>query len=162
MVYPGQVLWEGTNVSEGRGTTQPFELFGAPFIDTRQVLDTIDPEATAGVFLRPTVFEPTASKWCGQACQGFQMHVTDPLRFRPYTTSLSLIQSVIRHHKQQFEWKTPPYEYEYEKQPIDLIIGDKTVRRRLEALESSADLKASWKTALDDFIRVSSEYHLYQ
>ena len=162
MVYPGQVLWEGTNVSEGRGTTQPFELFGAPFIDTRQVLDTLDIEATAGVFLRPTVFEPTANKWCGQACHGFQMHITDPLRFRPYTTSLSLIQSVIRHHKQQFEWKPPPYEYEYEKQPIDLIIGDKTVRRRLEALESSADLKASWKTALDDFVRVSSEYHLYQ
>ena len=162
MVYPGQVLWEGTNVSEGRGTTQPFELFGAPFIDTRRVLDTLDHESTAGVFLRPTIFEPTANKWSGQACHGFQMHVTDPKRFRPYAASMSLIQSVIRLHKKQFEWKPPPYEYEYDKQPIDLIIGDKSVRRRLEALESPADLKASWKAALDDFIRISSAFHLYQ
>ena len=162
LVYPGQVLWEGTNVSEGRGTTQPFELFGAPYLDTLQVVAALDPAAATGVFLRPTVFEPTANKWCGRACNGFQMHVTDPLRFRPLTTTMSLIQSVIRLHKVAFEWKPPPYEYEYQKQPIDLIIGDKNIRRRLASLEPLHDLTASWRKELDDFIDLSSEFHLYK
>ncbi|KPJ76475.1 MAG: hypothetical protein AMJ54_11650 [Deltaproteobacteria bacterium SG8_13] len=162
MVYPGQVLWEGTNVSEGRGTTQPFELFGAPFVDPQRVSGTLDRSASTGVFLRPTIFEPTANKWSGQTCRGFQLHVTDPFRFRPYATSLGLIQSVIRHHQGQFEWKPPPYEYEVQKLPIDLIIGDKTVRRRLASLEPLADITASWRQALNDFVKISSEYHLYQ
>jgi uncharacterized protein YbbC (DUF1343 family) len=162
MVYPGQVLWEGTNVSEGRGTTQPFELFGAPFIDSVRVSDTLDPSASAGVFLRPTIFEPTANKWSGRTCHGFQLHVTDPFRFRPYFTSLSLMQSVIRHHQQRFEWKAPPYEYEVHKQPIDLILGDQALRRRLESLEPPEELAASWQDALDEFVRVSRKFHLYQ
>ena len=162
VVYPGQVLWEGTNVSEGRGTTQPFELFGAPFIDSQMVRDTLDPVANVGMFLRPTLFEPTANKWRGQACHGFQMHVTDPMKFRPFTTTLSLIQSVIRNHHEAFEWKKPPYEYEYQKQPIDLIIGDKKIRRRLASLEPLQDLTASWQKGLDDFVRLSSEFQRYK
>ncbi len=161
VVYPGQVLWEGTNVSEGRGTTQPFELFGAPFIDSLRLNNTLDRSARAGVYLRPTIFEPTANKWREQSCNGFQLHITDPLRFRPYYTALCLLQSVIRHHGEQFEWKSPPYEYEYDKQPIDLIIGDRKVRRRLESLEPPEELAASWQDALDEFVGISSEFHLY-
>jgi uncharacterized protein YbbC (DUF1343 family) len=78
LVYPGQVIFEGTNISEGRGTTQPFELFGAPFIDTARIGECIDASLLAGVILRPAAFEPTSNKWCGQRCQGFQIHVTDP------------------------------------------------------------------------------------
>ena len=162
MVYPGQVLWEGTNVSEGRGTTQPFELFGAPYVDTRRVSDSLPRSAASGVFLRPTIFEPTANKWIGQVCHGFQMHVTDPLRFKPYATSLRLLQAVIRHHSEAFEWKPPPYEYEVEKQPIDLIIGDRNVRRRLENLEPLEDLVSAWQGDLEDFVGISSEFHLYR
>ena len=161
MVYPGQVLWEGTNVSEGRGTTQPFELFGAPFIDTARVSETLGGSAGNGIFLRPTIFEPTSNKWSGQTCSGFQMHVVDPDRYRPYRTSLGLIQAVIRHHPEHFNWKSPPYEYEYHKRPIDLIIGDRNVRRRLASLEPLDELAASWQTELDDFIAISREYHLY-
>ncbi len=162
MVYPGQVLWEGTNVSEGRGTTQPFELCGAPFMDPFRISDSVDRSAMNGVHLRPAVFEPTANKWSGQPCRGFQLHVTDPHRFRPYFTTLSLIQAVIRHHNEQFAWKPPPYEYEYQKQPIDLIIGDKNLRRRLASLEPPEDLAASWQEDLDEFARISSEFHLYR
>jgi uncharacterized protein YbbC (DUF1343 family) len=162
MVYPGQVLWEGTNVSEGRGTTQPFELCGAPFIDPFRIIDFVDRSAANGVYLRPTVFEPTANKWSGQPCRGFQLHVTDPHRFRPYFTTLSLIQAVIRHHNEQFAWKPPPYEYEHQKRPIDLIIGDKNLRRRLASLEPPEDLAASWQEDLDEFARISSEFHLYR
>ena len=162
MVYPGQVLWEGTNISEGRGTTQPFELFGAPFVEPLRVIDTLDPAATDGVFLRPTVFEPTANKWGGQPCKGFQMHVTDPQRFAPYAVTLSLIQSLIRNHGEQFDWKPPPYEYEYDRRPIDLIIGDKQVRRRLEALEPLDELTASWQDGLEEFVATSIDYYLYK
>jgi uncharacterized protein YbbC (DUF1343 family) len=160
MVYPGQVLWEGTNVSEGRGTTQPFELFGAPFIEPRLLTAATAPELP-GVTLRPVTFEPTANKWSGLPCHGFQIHVTDPYRYRPYATSLKLLQAVIRHHRQNFQWKSPPYEYEFERLPIDLIIGDRTVRERIERLEPIDDIAASWRDALDTFVTLSRNIHLY-
>jgi uncharacterized protein YbbC (DUF1343 family) len=161
LVYPGQVLWEATNVSEGRGTTQPFELFGAPFIDLERLQSQIDPEQTPGVTLRPTVFEPTSNKWTGQACQGFQLHVTDPQNFRPYECSLYLLQQVLRLHPQDFDWNPPPYEYEFEKRPIDLIIGDRSIRQRIESQESMDAIAASWQGDLEDFKAMSREFHLY-
>jgi len=161
IVYPGQVLWEGTNVSEGRGTTQPFELFGAPYIDAQKILDTLDTAKIAGAVLRPTVFEPTSNKWQATSCNGFQIHVTDPLRYQPYTTTLQLLRAVMMHHRQQFEWKTPPYEYEFNRMPIDLIIGDRDIRQRLENLEPIDSMEASWQEELSQFKKISREYHLY-
>ena len=162
MVYPGQVIWEGTNMSEGRGTTQPFELFGAPFLDTRQILKKVGETGLPGSHLRPVIFEPTSNKWTGQPCRGFQIHVTDPLKYRPYVTSLKLLQAVIELHGDDFQWKPPPYEYEFERLPIDLIIGNKTVRKRLEGLDRIGDIAASWKGELDQYVQVSREYHLYE
>ena len=159
--YPGQVLLEGTNLSEGRGTTQPFELFGAPFIDARKMLRTLDGSGLPGLHLRETTFEPTASKWAGQTCHGFQLHVTDPHRYRPYDTALKLLQTVIAIYGDAFQWKPPPYEYEYHKLPIDLLIGDKTIRKRIEALESIDDITASWQGSLDRFANASRAFHLY-
>jgi uncharacterized protein YbbC (DUF1343 family) len=161
MVYPGQVLWEGTNVSEGRGTTQPFELFGAPFLDTARFEALFAAAPIQGAFLRPAVFEPTANKWQGRCCRGFQIHVTDRQRFAPYATTLRLLQAVIRHHPQEFAWRLPPYEYEHEKLPIDLLIGDQSIRLRLGALEPIESLEASWQAELDGFKEMSREYHLY-
>ncbi|MGD8520185.1 MAG: DUF1343 domain-containing protein [Desulfobacterales bacterium] len=160
IVYPGQVLWEGTNVSEGRGTTQPFELFGAPYFDTRKLLSTLA-EKISGAILRPVVFEPTSNKWQGQPCNGFQIHVLNPLAFSPYTSSLSFLQAVVHHHKDQFQWKSPPYEYEFTRLPIDLIIGDSTVRQRLENRESVDDIVMTWQTDLDEFREISRKYYLY-
>jgi uncharacterized protein YbbC (DUF1343 family) len=162
LVYPGQVLWEGTNVSEGRGTTQPFELFGAPYVDPLKILAAVGTESMPGIVLRPVAFEPTANKWVAQLCRGFQIHITDPDAYRPYETSLRLLQAVIKHHKKDFEWKQPPYEYETRRLPIDLIIGDGKIRRRLEKIERIETIAMSWQTQLDEFSEISRAYHLYR
>ncbi|MBU0986175.1 MAG: DUF1343 domain-containing protein [Proteobacteria bacterium] len=162
MVYPGQVLWEGTNVSEGRGTTQPFEFFGAPFIDIKKVLSFLGGHSVPGGVLRPAVFEPTANKWKNRPCYGFQIHITDPFQFKPYATTLKLIQAICSHHRERFEWKPPPYEYEFDRQPIDLIIGDKKIRQRLENLESVDAIEKSWQNDLVEFTEMSRKYHLYK
>jgi uncharacterized protein YbbC (DUF1343 family) len=161
LVYPGQVLWEGTNVSEGRGTTQPFELFGAPFFDTAKMASEFPEPSLPGASLRPAAFEPTAGKWQGCCCRGFQIHVTDPQRYAPYATTLNLIAAALRHHPGEFAWRPPPYEYEFEKRPIDLLIGDATVRQRLENMEPVADIEASWQAELDAFRKMSREHWLY-
>ncbi|MDA8417624.1 MAG: DUF1343 domain-containing protein, partial [Desulfobacteraceae bacterium] len=113
LVYPGQVLWEGTNLSEGRGTTLPFELFGAPFLNPAAVLKAIDDTPLPGCLLRPLCFEPTANKWAGVPCWGFQIHVTDPHAFLPYRTSLALLAAVMRLFPEEFRLKEPPYEYDF-------------------------------------------------
>jgi uncharacterized protein YbbC (DUF1343 family) len=161
LVYPGQVLWEGTNVSEGRGTTQPFELFGAPYLDVAAVAAAAAPAALEGAVLRPVAFEPTSNKWQGQCCRGFQIHVTDPHRLHPYRLTLALLQAVIRRHPTEFAWRPPPYEYEFEKQPIDLLLGDASLRRRLEALEPPAEIERSWACELEEFDRMTREIRLY-
>jgi uncharacterized protein YbbC (DUF1343 family) len=161
LVYPGQVLWEGTNVSEGRGTTQPFELFGAPFFDSQQLQAELDLDRVEGATLRPVVFEPTSNKWAGKACAGFQIHVTDPERFRAYDSGLYLLQQIMRFYAQDFAWKQPPYEYEYEKLPIDLIIGDAAIRHRIEAQESIDTIIASWQHDLDEFKSMCRHFYLY-
>ena len=162
MVYPGQVIWEGTNVSEGRGTTLPFELFGAPYIIPEKILSAIKPEFVPGIILREVLFEPTANKWQAQACKGFQIHVTDPNEFRPYQTSLHLLQAVILHHRTAFKWKQPPYEYETQRLPIDLIIGDRSIRERLENLESIDQIIESWQPKLNEFKDISRQFYLYK
>ena len=161
MVYPGQVILEGTNLSEGRGTTQPFEFVGAPFIDTPRILEFLDRSAIKGVIFRPIEFEPTANKWQGELCHGFQLHVTDPEMYRPYRSSLALLQAVIHNHGDRFKWKAPPYEYEYERMPIDLILGNSKMRRQLENLVPVAEMEASWQDALDAFEKLRSAFFLY-
>jgi uncharacterized protein YbbC (DUF1343 family) len=161
LVYPGQVIWEGTNVSEGRGTTQPFELFGAPFIAPEKILDDLGPGFPAGATLRPVEFEPTANKWQGRLCRGFQIHVTDPDRFQPYQTSLAVLQAVARCHPADFAWKAPPYEYDWERMPIDLILGSQTLRERLSAMEPIASIAASWRPQLSAYDATRRRYFLY-
>ncbi|MFZ7126931.1 MAG: exo-beta-N-acetylmuramidase NamZ domain-containing protein [Desulfobacterales bacterium] len=161
MVYPGQVIWEGTNLSEGRGTAQPFELFGAPYLDTGGVEREIAGLILEGGVLRPCVFEPTSGKHAGKACNGFQMHVTSPDRFRPFTAALRLLQAIIRLHPGAFEWKAPPYEYEFERLPIDLILGGDSLRRRIEAMEPVESIERSWKSPLERFRSMSRKYQLY-
>ena len=160
-VYPGQVIWEGTNVSEGRGTTQPFELFGAPFLEPKRILSCLTDKDLPGIVLREVAFEPTSGKWQGKLCKGFQLHVTDPEIYLPYLTSLKLLQAVIRHHANCFSWKNPPYEYEFERLPIDLIIGDSEIRKRLEQLDSPDDIAKSWEPELKRFAHDSRRHHLY-
>jgi uncharacterized protein YbbC (DUF1343 family) len=162
LVYPGQVLWEGTNISEGRGTCMPFELFGAPFFVHDEILRQIEKNAALpGCYLRPLIFEPTSNKWAGQTCRGFQVHITDPAIFRPYRTSLALLQVVMRLYPDVFAYKKPPYEYEYERLPMDLILGDRQVRQALEQGENIMDLENSWQNDLDVFEKLRREVFLY-
>jgi uncharacterized protein YbbC (DUF1343 family) len=162
LVYPGQVLWEGTNISEGRGTCLPFELFGAPFFEHDEILRKIEKNTDLpGCHLRPLIFEPTSNKWSRQNCRGFQVHITDPSAFRPYRTSLVLLQAVMSLYPEAFAYKKPPYEYEHERLPMDLILGDKRVRRALEQSESIMDLELSWQDDLDTFEKLRREVFLY-
>jgi uncharacterized protein YbbC (DUF1343 family) len=162
LVYPGQVLLEGTNLSEGRGTTQPFELLGAPYLDVANVMATLENAKLPGAILRPAVFEPTSNKWQATPCQGFQIHVTDSVQFQPYATTLHLLRAVIANHADQFEWKPPPYEYEFERLPIDLIIGDRGIRERLENLDPIEEIEADWQQDLNRFKEVRREFYLYE
>ncbi len=161
LVYPGQVIWEGTNVSEGRGTTQPFEIFGAPFLEVDKILETMGGRKLSGVFLRPLTFEPTSHKWAATPCRGFQIHVTDPGRYAPFTVSLKLLSAVLRHHRDCFEWKAPPYEYEFEKFPVDLILGDGELRSKIQALEDIDRLEREWMEETRKFKDDILQYQLY-
>ncbi|BBO86954.1 exo-beta-N-acetylmuramidase NamZ domain-containing protein [Desulfosarcina ovata] len=162
LVYPGQVLWEATNISEGRGTTQPFELFGAPFIEPDALLEKIDKEYRSGAALRPVAFEPTSNKWAGQLCQGFQIHVTDPEAYRPYTLSLAIYQAIFQMYEKCFGYKQPPYEYEYERLPMDLIIGDPEIRRAIENGVPLCTLAQAWSSALSTYRRQAERIGLYE
>jgi uncharacterized protein YbbC (DUF1343 family) len=161
LVYPGQVIWEGTNVSEGRGTTQPFEIFGAPFIDSNRLSSILNSLNIPGVVLRPISFEPTSNKWAGQPCNGYQIHITAVTEYQPYLTSLRLLQEIIRNHGEDFKWKNPPYEYEYERLPIDLIIGDRNVRHRIESGMDIDKIALEWQADLSAFTSQSQTVHLY-
>jgi uncharacterized protein YbbC (DUF1343 family) len=114
------------------------------------------------VVFRPAVFEPTSNKWQQTACHGFQIHITDPQQYRPYATTLHLLQAVILHHGDQFEWNPPPYEYEFERMPIDLIIGDGAIRKRLEELEPLDEIEASWQGELNQFKKIARKFHIYK
>ncbi len=148
LCYPGTVMFEGTNVSEGRGTTQPFELIGAPFIDASRLIARTHSYRLAGVHLRPVTFEPTFHKWAGKPCGGVQIHVLDRLTFEPFRTALVLLAAIHRLWPKDFAWKPPPYEYEHERMPIDLIAGCRDVRSHVSAgspvnmLQQAADSEA--------------------
>jgi uncharacterized protein YbbC (DUF1343 family) len=161
IVYPGQVIFEGTNISEGRGTTLPFELFGAPFLDTKKIKTKAD-QIIKGAVLRPVNFEPTSGKWQGNVCKGFQIHVTSNEEFNPYFSSLILMQLIIKYHRKDFKFKEPPYEYEFHRMPIDLILGSKNLRKKLTNLEDLTLLSHQWQNKLDQFKLISEKYHLYE
>jgi uncharacterized protein YbbC (DUF1343 family) len=161
-VYPGQVIWEGTNVSEGRGTTQPFEIFGAPFIDPEAVTALLPDPAISGVVLRPAAFEPTFHKWKGLRCQGFQLHPKSLDAFRPCRTALALLWAVRTLYPDRFEWKSPPYEYEYEKMPVDLIFGDDRIRREIDDGLPLAALSRGWDEDEAEFDRLRQPFLLYR
>lgn len=141
-VYPGQVLLEGTNLSEGRGTTSPFEQWGAPFVDPYQLLAMLAPRNLDGVALRPVEFEPTFHKFAGATCRGLWLHVTDARAFRPYRTTLALLRAVQELWPAESAWRQPPYEYESEKMPIDILCGTSAVREWVEESGSWTQLDA--------------------
>ena len=160
-VYPGQVILEGTNLSEGRGTTTPFELWGSPYLKPERVLERLAREKLRGMILRPAYFLPTFDKWEGQGCAGFQIHVTDTDSYHPYSTSLIMLQAVLSTHRDEFNWQPPPYEYEFHHLPIEIILGSDNLHKKLEEGVSVAELERSWQTQISDFRQRCAPYLLY-
>ncbi len=161
-VYPGQVLLEGTNLSEGRGTTRPFEVWGAPYLDTAALRARFEKRRLPGCVLREHDFLPTFQKWKDEVCHGFQIHVTDPGRYRPYATTLALLQDVVAVHRDLFAWKEPPYEYVTDRLPIDVLTGDPAVRHAIESGSDLRALEAGWKTETRRFQADVAPYLLYR
>lgn len=155
LVFPGGVILEGTNLSEGRGTTRPFELFGAPWLDppriSRQVSQWAARDASlAGFQLREVAYEPTFHKYQGQLVRGFQLHVTDRARFRPVLAYLAILAAIRKVHP-EFAWRQPPYEYETERLPVDLILGTERVRIAIDGGATPAELTSLWSEDLKRF-----------
>jgi uncharacterized protein YbbC (DUF1343 family) len=161
VIYPGTVLLEGTNISEGRGTNRPFELVGAPWADPERVSSELNALELPGVKFRPALFEPTYHKHAGVACGGCQIHVTDRPSFRAVEAGVAVIAAFRSAGPQQFAWREPPYEYEYEKPPIDVLYGSSALREGLERGETAASLAASWAPELAPFVEVRERYLLY-
>jgi len=162
MVYPGQVIWEGTNISEGRGTTLPFELFGAPFLAPGRLMEKIDTRFLSGTVLRPVEFEPTSNKWGGHPCKGFQIHVTDPDAYSPYALSLAFYQAIYQAYPDRFAYKQPPYEYAYNRLPMDLILGDRQIRFQIEAGAPLTAIISGWEAPLSAYQKMVEAVHIYK
>lgn len=143
-VYPGMVLLEGTNLSEGRGTTRPFEIFGASFMDAEALCAKLNSLDLPGVVFRPVRFEPTFHKFHGQVCGGAQIHVIDQDSFQPYLTGLHVLHVIRGLYPDGLAWLPPPYEYEQENLPIDILTGDPGVREAIDGQTDLAALAAKW------------------
>jgi uncharacterized protein YbbC (DUF1343 family) len=161
LVYPGTVLFEGTMLSEGRGTTRPFELLGAPWIEAERFAREMNALNLPGAYFRPAVFEPTFQKHAKQPCGGCQIHVTDWRTFKPVLTGVALIQMFRRFDPEKFAWRQPPYEYEHDKLPIDILAGSDKLRRQIESDLAPQAIADGWRDDEEDFRRLRRSYLLY-
>lgn len=161
IVYPGTVLFEGTLLSEGRGTTRPFELIGAPWIDAERFAEAMNGSGLKGVYFRPAGFEPTFQKHAKQPCGGCQIHVTDRDAFKPVITGVALIDMFRRCDAKRFAWREPPYEYEHEKMPIDILAGTDELRAQIESGMPVREIAGSWTADEAAFRQLRARYLLY-
>jgi uncharacterized protein YbbC (DUF1343 family) len=161
VVYPGAVLVEGTQLSEGRGTTRPFELIGAPWVDGERLADEMNRRDLPGVHFRAAFFEPTFQKHAKRTCGGCQIHVLDRAAFAPLRTAVELIDEFRRENPDRFAWREPPYEYEHEKEPIDILYGSDRLRRTLDEDDDVRRLVDSWQADEEDFRRQRKPFLLY-
>ena len=160
-VYPGGCLIEGTNLSEGRGTTRPFEWIGAPYLDAHRYAAALERLGLPGVRFRPARFAPTFHKWAGRTCEGVQIHVTDRGRFTPYLTSLGMIAVARRAAPRAFAWKRPPYEFERRRLPIDILCGTDRIRLAIERGHPLSRIEDSWRRELRRWTRRRAPALLY-
>jgi uncharacterized protein YbbC (DUF1343 family) len=161
-VYPGACLIEGTNLSEGRGTTRPFEIMGAPWIDGVKLARALAEEDLPGVVFRPLCFEPTFQKFRGQLCGGVQQHVVERETYRPLRTGYALIRTAHRLWPDEFDWRPPPYEYELERPAIDILAGNGSIRAQLEADAPLGEIEQAWQVDLARFKKIRERYLIYE
>jgi uncharacterized protein YbbC (DUF1343 family) len=161
-VFPGAVHFEGTQVSEGRGTTKPFELIGAPYIDPDAYAERLNGLGLPGVFFRSCVFQPTFQKHAGVSCGGVQIHVTDRHVFEPWFAGIAMAKLAHDMYPNDFRWKEPPYEYVFDKNPFDVISGTAKIR---EAFEKGIELDViadETKEPVAEFKELREPYLLYR
>lgn len=161
VVYPGSVMFEGANVSEGRGTTRPFEIIGAPHIEADRLIGELMKDHLPGVVFRPLHFQPTFHKFAGELCGGIQIHVIDRNAFKPVITGVAIIGAIRRLYPDAFQWKQPPYEYVYDKLPFDVINGSSRLREQIEAGTPVSEIEGSWREGLSEFAERRESYLLY-
>ena len=163
-VYPGMCLIEGTQLSEGRGTTLPFEQIGAPFIDPHQLVARLqkDSQLLPGVFFRPQYFKPMFQKHAGEVCAGVQFHITDRNSFKPLRTTLALLRAIAELYPNELQWRTEPYEYVSDRLAIDLLYGNPALREIIFKDDFSFTiLEESWQEELESFKELRNNYLFY-
>jgi uncharacterized protein YbbC (DUF1343 family) len=161
IVYPGTVLFEGTMLSEGRGTTRPFELIGAPWLDGEALAARLNEAGLAGAYFRPAVFEPTFQKHARSTCGGCQIHVLDRNAFAPVAAAVAVLREAYALAPDKFKWRDPPYEYEHDKIPIDILAGSPALREQIEKQVPLREISDSWRAGEADFKERRAAYLLY-
>lgn len=162
LLYPGQVLIEGTNLSEGRGTTIPFEVVGAPFVDPDLLCTALTGYPTPGITVRPVRFRPTFSKWADESCGGVALSPTEHAAVRSYVATLSILACVRSLYPDDLAWLPPPYEYEVVRMPIDILSGSSLLRNAIDSDQTSPE-DVRGLAELDDgrWLQRSDQFRLY-
>jgi len=160
-VYPGGCLIEGTNLSEGRGTTRPFELVGAPWLNGSALASTLDMIDLPGARFRATVFRPMFHKHAARTCGGIQVHVTDAEAFRPFSVYLAIVREAMRQDRESFDWRREAYEFETDRLAIDLLLGRPDLRPMLESGASVEEMEGVWSEELAAFLELRERFLLY-
>src|SRR5687768_276903 len=161
VVYPGAVLFEGTELSEGRGTTRPFELIGAPWIDGERYAEAMNARGIPGAYFRPVFFEPTFHKQAQKGCGGCQIHVTDRAAFPAMRVAVEMLDEFKREAPREKLWRDPRYEYGHVKRPIDILYGSNRLRQGIDAGEDPASIMADWDRDEAAFRTLREKYLLY-
>lgn len=162
LVYPGQCLLEGTNLSEGRGTTRPFEFFGAPWIDGHELVDQLTAQNLPGAVFRPTQFRPTFQKFAGIVCGGAQVHISNRNSFRPVRTSLAILSTIRKMYAEHFRWRTEPYEFVSHLPAIDLLFGNGRDRKAISAGMTIDQIVQHWSENERAFQARREQFLLYR
>jgi uncharacterized protein YbbC (DUF1343 family) len=160
-VFPGTVHFEGTQISEGRGTTRPFELIGAPYIVPHEYAAELNRLRLPGVTFRSCVFRPTFQKHSGISCGGVQIQVQERNQFEPVSAGVAMVKVAYDMYTESFRWKEPPYEYVYDRNPFDVISGTTKLREAIEQGSSVEGIIASWREPLMEFMKIRERYLLY-
>jgi uncharacterized protein YbbC (DUF1343 family) len=161
-LYPGGCLLEATNISEGRGTCRPFEIMGAPYINAHKITDEMNKAELPGLFFRPMYFQPTFGKHQGSLCGGFQMHITDRQAVRSVEAFAAFIYNVKKLYPGFFAWKSPPYEYEFDRMPIDILWGSPGLRETVDKQGDLNKLFAKMKSDEEAFAKEREEFLIYR
>jgi len=161
IVFPGTVYFEGTQISEGRGTTRPFEIVGAPFIDADNLAEALTALELPGVIFRATQFLPTFQKHAGKGCGGVFLHIIDRINFQPVITGLAMVKTIYDLYRDEFKWKDSAYEYVFDRNPFDVIAGTLQTREQIENARSLQEIKSNWEKDIKIFSESRKKYLLY-